>query len=96
MDTYFSERNRNKYFAAELFLLKWGSRQGDPLSPYIFLLCAEVLGQMLRKNINIKGIVINNKVMKISQYADDTQILLDHTGKCIRQLVVFTHIAGTS
>ena len=49
---------------SEFFLLKRSSRQGDPLSPYIFLLCAEVLGQMVRKNINIKGIVINNKEMK--------------------------------
>ena len=51
-------------FMSEIFLLKDGCRQGDPLSPYIFILCAEVLGQMLRKNINIKGIVINNKQMK--------------------------------
>ena len=49
---------------SEFFLLKRGCRQGDPLSPYIFRLCAEVLGQMLRKNINIKGIVINNIEMK--------------------------------
>ena len=34
---------------------------------------------MLRKNINIKGMVMNNKEMKISQYADDTQINLDST-----------------
>ena len=72
-------------FMSEFFLLKRGCRQGDPLSPYIFLLCAEVLGQMLRKHINIKGIVINNKEMKISQYADDTQILLDGTEQSLRE-----------
>ena len=72
-------------FMSEFFLLKRGCRQGDPLSPYIFLLCAEVLGQMLRKNINIKGIVINNKEMKISQYADDTQILFDGTERSLRE-----------
>ena len=70
---------------SEFFLLKRGCRQGDPLSPYIFLLCAEVLGQMLRKNINIKRIVINNKEMKISQYADDTQIRLDSTERSLRE-----------
>ena len=64
---------------SEFFLLKRGCRQGDPLSPYIFLLCAEVLGQFLGKNINIEGIVINNKEMKISQYVDDTQIHLNDT-----------------
>ena len=70
---------------SKFFLLKRGCRKGDPLSPYIFLLCAEVLGQMLRKNINIKGIAINNKEMKISQYADDTQILLDGTERSLRE-----------
>ena len=83
---------------SEFFLLKRGCRQGDPLSPYIFLLCAEVLGQMLRKNINIKGIVINNIEMKISQYADDTQILLDGTEQSLREslqiLKFFNNLSG--
>ena len=51
------------------FYLKRGCRQGDPISPYIFILCAEVLGQMIRNNNNIKGIFINEKEFKISQYA---------------------------
>ena len=70
---------------SEFFLFKRGSRQGGPLSPYIFLLCAEVLGQMLRKNIYIKGKVINNKELKISQYADGTQIILDGTEQYLRE-----------
>ena len=32
---------------------------------------------MIRKNKTIKGIIINEKVYKISQYAVDTQLLLD-------------------
>ena len=39
----------------------------------------------VKKNINIKGIVINNKEMKISQYADDTYILLDGTEQSLRE-----------
>ena len=34
---------------------------------------------MIRKHNGIKGIVINNKEYKLSQYADDTQIFLDGT-----------------
>ena len=41
---------------------------------------------MLRKNINIKGKVINNKEMKISQYADNTQILLVGTEQSLRTI----------
>ena len=72
-------------FMSELFYLKRGCRQGDPISPYIFILCAEVLGQMIRNNESIRGIIINNKEYKISQYADDTQLLLDGSEESLRQ-----------
>ena len=56
---------------SDFFKLKRGCRQGDPISPHIFILCAEVLGQMIRKETNIKGIKINDKEYKFSQYTDD-------------------------
>ena len=61
-------------FLSEFFYLQRGCRQGDPVSPYIFILCAEVLSLMLRKEESVKGIHINNKLFLLSQYADDTQI----------------------
>ena len=64
-------------FMSDFFYLKQGCRQGDPISPYIFILCAEILGKMIRNNKDIKGIHINNKEFKLSQYADNTQLLLD-------------------
>ena len=59
------------------FNIKRGCRQGDPLSPYLFLLCAEILGMLVRKSHRIKGIVIENKEFRILQYADDTVLFLD-------------------
>ena len=59
------------------FNIKRGCRQGDPLSPYLFLLCAEILGMLVRKSHKIKGIVIEKKEYRISQYADDTVLFLD-------------------
>ena len=70
---------------SEFFYLKRGCRQGDPISPYIFILCAEVFGQMIRNNNNIKGIFINDKEFKISQYADDTQLSIDGSEKSLRE-----------
>ena len=60
-----------------------GCRQGDPVSTFLFILCAEILGLMIRNNMNIKGIVINDKEHKLSQYADDTLFLLDGTSKSL-------------
>jgi exonuclease III len=59
------------------FSVNRGCRQGDPISPYLFIICVEVLGIMTRENAEIKGIVINQEEHKLSQYADDTEFLLD-------------------
>ena len=72
-------------FISDFFYLKRGCRQGDPVSPYIFILCAEILGKMLRNNENVKGININRKTFLLSQYADDTQIFLDGTEKSLQE-----------
>ena len=62
---------------SEWFSLQRGCRQGDPISPYIFLLCVEILSILIKNNKNIKGIKVGNKEFVISQYADDTSLILD-------------------
>ena len=71
-------------FLSEYFYLQRGCRQGDPISPYIFILCAEVLSNMIRKEKSIKGMNINNTLYNLSQYADDTQIFLDSSEASLR------------
>ena len=75
-------------FMSDFFLLKRGCRQGDPISPYIFILCVEVLGMMIRKSKDVKGIKINSMEFKLSQYADDTQMFLDGSETSLKQALV--------
>ena len=67
----------NNGWTSNFFEIQRGVRQGCPLSPYLLILSAEVLATAIRKNTNIKGISVNNVKIKLSQYADDTTLILD-------------------
>ncbi|XP_074266604.1 uncharacterized protein LOC141589883 [Silene latifolia] len=64
------------------FRPKAGIRQGDPMSPYIFALCTEVLSQLLcdaqDRNL-MKGIQLSRNAPRISHllFADDSIFFMD-------------------
>ncbi|CAN6206059.1 unnamed protein product [Urochloa humidicola] len=62
------------------FSCKRGVRQGDPLSPYLFLLVADVLQRLVKNNGQIRHPAADDLPCPILQYADDTLIVLkaDH------------------
>ena len=67
----------NNGWASNFFEIQRGVRQGCPLAPYLFVLSVEVLAKAIRENKNIKCILVNQNEIKISQYADDTTLILD-------------------
>ena len=60
-------------------------KQRDPISPYLFILCAEILALKIRKNEKIKGIKINNNDFILTQHADDTTVILDGSEESLNE-----------
>ena len=66
----------NKGRSAGYFDLCRGVRQGDCLSPLLFVLALEIFLITLRSDQNIKGIKINETEIKNSSFADDLTCFL--------------------
>ena len=71
-------------FLSEFFRVQRGCRQGDPISSYIFILCAEILAIKIRNSKDVTGIKIKDSEYLISQFADDTSLLLDGSEKSLK------------
>ena len=75
----------NNGWASNFFSVHRGVRQGCPLSPYLFILSAEILAKAIRKNADIKGLLVKDTEIKLSQYADDTTLILDGSEKSLSE-----------
>ena len=75
----------NNGFFTEFFRIGRSCRQGDPLSPYLFILAVEPLAAAIRNSDKVKGISVHEKQIKIGQYADDTFLLLDGTSSSLNE-----------
>ena len=60
----------------QYFPLNRGARQGDPISPYLFILVMEVLFTLIKNNEKIQGLDILNYRFLYSAYADDSTFFL--------------------
>ena len=66
----------NGGFTSGHFNVTNGVRQGDPLSPYLFILALETLATTIRSETIVEGISAYGKKQKIVLYADDITAIL--------------------
>ena len=65
---------QNNGFITSWFKPSKGLRQGSPLSPYLFILSAEVLSNKISLQPIVRGIKVYGKETKLSQFADNTTL----------------------
>jgi hypothetical protein len=66
----------NNGYLSESFYIYHSIRQGDPISPLVFILGLEILFIHLRSDPNIRGIKILKNEIKLTAYADDASYFL--------------------
>ena len=67
----------NNGFTTDLFQVRHGVRQGDPLSPLLFILAIEILATQIRQDDNIHGVMVKNEEIKLTLFADDMTCFLN-------------------
>ena len=75
----------NNGHISNFFNLERGCRQGVPLSPDIFIIGVELLSLQIKSNPKQKAALVNDTESLISQYADDTFLVLDGCETSLRE-----------
>ena len=83
---------------SSFFQVSRGVRQGDPLSPYLFIIALECLSAALKNDNEVNGIKINDSEYLLEQYADDMTLSLDGNDGSLRRtlqiLILFETCSG--
>ena len=67
----------NGGFTTQYFNLEKEACQGDPISAYLFLLALEFLFELIKNNVDIRGITIFNHAFLYNAFTDDSTFFLN-------------------
>ncbi|KAK9139645.1 hypothetical protein Scep_009326 [Stephania cephalantha] len=73
-----------------------GLRQGDPLSPFLFILVADILGQMIdsaKRHGVIEGFKVGDEGIHVThlQYADDSLLFVKNSERAVANMMHLVH-----
>ena len=71
------------------FKLERGTRQGDPVAEYLFIIALEVVFSLIKANPNIEGLQFFSHTFLSSAYADDTTFFLRKEKSAIEVIKTF-------
>ena len=83
-------------YLSETFEIERSTRQGDPISPLVFILVLEILFICLRSDPNIRGIKIVKNEVKLTSYADDASYFLKDKASAEKVLSVINQLSKVS
>ena len=82
-------------FLSESFKVGRGCKQGDPIAPYLFIICGQILSLLMTHNKDISGITIDGNEFILTQFADDTTLFLDGSQESLQAALNILEIYGS-